>query len=315
MFFTVRNISNRTAHLVNYAYLRCRLLSSINKAKGLPRLIKAIQGSSKDQFSENQMYLVNEHRYGEDSWFVSSTPKAESMGVADGVGGWRRLGIDSGAFAQELMTNCCEFTGKPHYDGSNPRQLLIDSFDQMKKIPGSVCGSSTACVVTLHRPDCTLHSANLGDSGFMVLRHGKVLHRSEEQLHSFNTPYQLTVAPDSEMSCILCDSPQQAVTSEINLQHGDLVLLATDGLFDNVPESMLIHHLRTLHGETRMEHLQQAVDKLVDLAKSLSQSSSFKSPFAIKAKANNVNYGDGGKPDDITVILASVDVPDIDAPV
>lgn len=312
MFFTVRNLSNRTSQVVNYAYVQYRLLSSTTKTKGLPRLIKAIQGSSKDQLADDHLHMIDDHRYGEDSWFVSSTPKAETMGVADGVGGWRRLGIDSGLFAQELMTNCSEFAEQPQYDGSDPRQLLIDSFDQMKKMSGKVCGSSTACLVTLHRRDCTLHSANLGDSGFMVLRNGKVLHRSDEQLHGFNTPYQLTVAPEPGMDCILCDSPQQAVTSHINVQQGDLVLLATDGLFDNVPESMLVRHLQPLHGETRMEHLQHAVNRLVDMAKTLSLSNTFQSPFALKAKASNMNYGVGGKPDDITVILASVDVPDKD---
>ncbi|XP_030564317.1 protein phosphatase PTC7 homolog fig [Drosophila novamexicana] len=311
MFFTVRNLSNRTSQVLNCAFAQCRLLSSIASAKGVPRLIKAIQGSSKEPLTDLQLRLIEDNRFGEDSWFVSSTPKAETMGVADGVGGWRKLGIDAGVFARELMSHCSEIAEQAEYDGLNPRQLLIDSYDRLKnKRPCNVCGSSTACLVTLHRPDCTLHSANLGDSGFLVLRNGRVLHRSDEQLHCFNTPYQLTVPPHPAMDCVLRDSPEQAVSTHLPLQPGDLVLLATDGLFDNVPESMLINQLRALQGETRAEYLQQAANRLVELAKTLSVSPTFQSPFALKARANNVDYGIGGKPDDITVILASLEVPD-----
>ena len=36
-----------------------------------------------------------------------------------------------------------------------------------------------------------LHSANLGDSGFMVIRNGRTLFKSPPQQQSFNFPYQL----------------------------------------------------------------------------------------------------------------------------
>lgn len=36
-----------------------------------------------------------------------------------------------------------------------------------------------------------LHAANLGDSGFLVLRDGDVVFRSRPQQHSFNFPFQL----------------------------------------------------------------------------------------------------------------------------
>ena len=39
-----------------------------------------------------------------------------------------------------------------------------------------------------------LHAANLGDSGFLVVRDNKVLMHSPQQQHSFNFPYQLARA-------------------------------------------------------------------------------------------------------------------------
>ena len=50
-------------------------------------------------------------------------------------------------------------------------------------------GSSTACVLALEGD--TLHAANLGDSGFMVVRRNKVHYKSRSQQHQFNFPFQL----------------------------------------------------------------------------------------------------------------------------
>ena len=36
-------------------------------------------------------------------------------------------------------------------------------------------------------------AANLGDSGFMVVRGDSVVYQSQEQQHYFNTPYQLSI--------------------------------------------------------------------------------------------------------------------------
>jgi protein phosphatase PTC7 len=68
-----------------------------------------------------------------------------------------------------------------------------------------VSGSSTACIVSLHREERTVYTANLGDSGFLIVRDGEVVHRSQEQQHYFNTPFQLTVAPPSQVGLVLSD--------------------------------------------------------------------------------------------------------------
>ena len=53
----------------------------------------------------------------------------------------------------------------------------------------STQGSSTACILALE--GATLHAANLGDSGFMVVRRNKVMFKSRSQQHQFNYPFQL----------------------------------------------------------------------------------------------------------------------------
>jgi len=66
-------------------------------------------------------------------------------------------------------------------------------------------GSCTACVVALHREESAIYTANLGDSGFRVIRAGKIVHRSQEQQHYFNTPFQLAVAPSDMQGLVLSD--------------------------------------------------------------------------------------------------------------
>ena len=70
-------------------------------------------------------------------------------------------------------------------------QVLVSPRLMLKPQQGScaVQGSSTACVLALEGD--TLHAANLGDSGFMVVRRNKVHYKSRSQQHQFNFPYQL----------------------------------------------------------------------------------------------------------------------------
>ena len=50
-------------------------------------------------------------------------------------------------------------------------------------------GSCTVCILVLKGNQ--LHAANLGDSGFLVVRNEKVVYKSKQQQISFNCPYQL----------------------------------------------------------------------------------------------------------------------------
>nr|AAM11295.1 RH56762p [Drosophila melanogaster] len=93
-----------------------------------PYLVTVVQGRSKKPRFPGER---SNQRFGEDSWFVSSTPLAEVMGVADGVGGWRDLGVDAGRFAKELMSCCSGQTQLSDFDGRSPRNMLIAGFQEL----------------------------------------------------------------------------------------------------------------------------------------------------------------------------------------
>ena len=47
----------------------------------------------------------------------------------------------------------------------------------MQESKAQVIGSSTACLMMLSHSDLKLYTPNIGDSGFLVVRRGEVVHR------------------------------------------------------------------------------------------------------------------------------------------
>jgi len=258
-------------------------------------------------------------KFGDDAYFVARTSAADVIGVADGVGGWREMGIDPGEFSTRLMSTCQRLLEDGSYSGACSKALLCMAYEELKRAKEHVLGSSTACVVMIHAEAAAsprvppasalskgrLASANIGDSGVLVVRRGAVVFRSQEQTHYFNTPYQLSVPPPGSGQDVLSDLPSDAQAGGCEMVAGDLVLVATDGVFDNLPEEALLAAVAAAEGTCSLAVLEQAADQVARLAKKYSEDGDFISPFAENAAKNNL-YTRGGKPDDITVVLAAV---------
>lgn len=274
---------------------------TVNAVKSRPHFVSVVCGFPKD-------FLTSKYKpgkYGEDSWFKASTTNADVLGVADGVGGWRSYGIDPGEFSSFLMKTCERLVHCVNFNPQRPVNLLAYSYCELMEQKKPILGSSTACVLVLNRENSTVYTANIGDSGFMVVRQGVIVHKSEEQQHYFNTPFQLSLPPPGHGQNVLSDSPDSADTLSFPVREGDVILVATDGVFDNVPEKLLLDMLKDVEGITDPIKLQMAANSLAFMARSLSFDSEFMSPFAINARRNNI-HATGGKPDDITVVLATV---------
>lgn len=188
---------------------------------------------------------------GQDAFFVSrlgsGSPGAGevALGVADGVGGWMDSGVDPADFSHAL----CDYMAAAAYESQpgaagtsalTARQVMQKGYEAVCHDRSIKAGGSTA-VVALLREKGLLEVANLGDSGFIVLRLNGVYAASEPQIHAFNTPFQLSVVPPSMLlraaafgGAQLMDQPRDAELSLLQLRHGDVVVLATDGLWDNL---------------------------------------------------------------------------------
>ncbi|BAU00112.1 protein phosphatase 2C 55 [Vigna angularis] len=224
---------------------------------------------------------------GEDAHFICADEHA--IGVADGVGGWADVGVNSGLFSRELISNSVRAIQEEPQGSFNPTRVLEKAHSNTK-----AKGSSTACIVAL--TDKGLHAINLGDSGFIVVRDGCTIFQSPVQQHDFNFTYQLESGNGGDL-------PSSAEVFTIPVASGDVVIAGTDGLFDNLYNSeitaVVVHAIRA-----GLEP-QVTAQKIAALARQRALDPSRPTPFSTAAQEAGFRYY-GGKLDDITVVVSYI---------
>jgi hypothetical protein len=68
-------------------------------------------------------------------------------------------------------------------DTPYPINVMDKGYESVVNNNKVYAGSGTACILSIHKPSGRLYSANLGDSGYIVIRNNKVVHRSRELQH------------------------------------------------------------------------------------------------------------------------------------
>jgi len=220
---------------------------------------------------------------GEDAWFVANDGK--TVGVFDGVGGWANEGVDPRDYSTTISTQCKLAVDQRNI--TNPVEILRYGYEQSKH----VIGSSTACIIRID--DNSFYSANLGDSGFRIIRNHQVILASESQQHRFNAPFQLGTESD--------DLPEMSDIKQLTLEDGDFVVIGTDGLFDNLYDQNILDIIASKDWNNNESELAEAIAKKAYEVSKLPQ---VKIPFNDLAE---LYYGmtcwDNGKQDDITVLV------------
>jgi protein phosphatase PTC7 len=113
-----------------------------------------------------------------------------------------------------------------------PYELLEAAYERtVGAASGAPPGASTAVIVSLAAG--ALRWAYVGDSGFAVLRGGRIVRRSEPQRRSLNSPLRLSAVPGDS------DGVAAVRTGQVGARSGDVVVVTTDGLFDNVRDEQL----------------------------------------------------------------------------
>jgi protein phosphatase PTC7 len=246
---------------------------------------------------------------GEDAYAVHDG----MLCVADGVGGWNESGVDPSKYSNELCANVYnEFLRHGH-----------KYFSQLKNIFAEACaktfsiGSCTFVMCTLDLEKEYIHTLNLGDSGYMLIRGHKekisnsnktlqkiiknekvecleILHKSEEQQHSFNFPFQVGTEGDS---------PYDSHINTHQIRENDIIILATDGLWDNLFENQILQILQPYYENSQvLRDLNSIAAKMAEICEKFSENQRYKSPFSVRSGGLYL----GGKPDDITIIIAQV---------
>lgn len=232
-------------------------------------------------FDVGYAYLAHpEKNTGEDAFFV----EGNSAGVFDGVSGaYETRGVDPRRYSQRLAA--ITQVRVRELGAAAAVRAAYDAAELNDQV-----GASTACVVGMDEFG-RVFGINLGDSGVRIVRGDKLVFRTKEQQHFFNCPYQL--GTDSEDMISMGQNVQQKV------RDGDWIILATDGLFDNVPDPDIVRQCATA------DQPMQLADVLADVATENSINKAYPSPFMRAAAKANVPWK-GGKVDDITIVAIRV---------
>ncbi|QLQ80925.1 hypothetical protein HG537_0E02800 [Torulaspora globosa] len=247
---------------------------------------------------------------GEDSYFVAAGAAGDAYaGVADGVGGWAEHGYDSSAISRELCLAMSDFSSLA---GVRPKQLIEMGYRRVRDEQIVKVGGTTAIAAHFRR-DGILEVANLGDSWCGVFRDAKLVFKTKFQTVGFNAPYQLAIIPEPMVKearknggSYIQNSPSDADEYKFQLTKGDVVLLATDGVTDNISYEDIQLFLRDNEQKISTDLLAVSQDFVNKVAK-LSKDPNYPSVFAQEiSKLTSKDYR-GGKEDDITVVMVRVD--------
>jgi protein phosphatase PTC7 len=221
---------------------------------------------------------------GEDAVFT----QGRTFGVFDGVSGATKLdGVP--LYSKTLATRMKKAVGT---DGLSIAELTKRLTVVAEYADEKATGASTAIVASIS-DDGFLRALSLGDSSCVVIRNGKVAAKTKDIQHYFDCPYQLSA--DSP------DRPKDGTKLNLELMRGDLILMGSDGIFDN------------LSGEEIVEIVSSSPPRLSTIAKRVGDQSRKQSlnkkaetPYAKLAKKNgDPDYIDGlgGKLDDVCCIV------------
>lgn len=228
--------------------------------------------------------------------------------ICDGVGAWRKYGVDPHLFANELCTQTDQFL-QEHLGCDSEVDAIIEEAlkSALDKAHSKHMGTSTISVGVLvserekfiSKPQETegknnivLYTGNIGDSGYMIFRNNQLYYKSKAEQDSFNLPHQLGTNGH--------DIDETLVLNKHTVLQGDTVIFATDGLFDNSQDNDI---LNVVNSNGNFEEM--AMDICVS-AKDHAMNSDRLSPFAKSQAEERGVKMHGGKNDDISVIAIRI---------
>lgn len=257
------------------------------------------------------MRAVNRRGFGyggEDAYFQTSSACGTlwAAGVADGVYAWREAGIDAGLLSQHMVLSAKDSVESGWGDALE----MMERAERRAQVQG-IQGSTTFCLLLVNLLEGRVHSATLGDSGFLVVSNpwgrekgaGEVKFRTAQQEHSFGCPFQLGHHEGASR-------PEDAMLSSVLVQRGDVVVVGSDGLFDNVTDCGVAETVRGIASKSPgapRPGAAQARSMAQELSRRAFEASvdrNYVTPYSRDATEYFDMVYSGGKKDDITVVVA-----------
>jgi len=240
------------------------------------------------------------------------------LGVNDGVGAWAQKNRGHAALWSRLIAHFwAAEVAKSFEDGAvalkalNPIKDLQVAYDRTKSVTkgqegqNDILGTTTASSALLHYRDGkpVIMATTLGDCKVLVVRpkDNKVIYRTKEQWHWFDCPRQLgTNSPDTPEA--------DAVTDVVDIEVGDIILVLSDGVTDNLWEheicTKVSEAMKKWHdgAEEAKDGIVYVARQLMNAAREIAQDPHAESPYMERALDEGI-AAEGGKLDDISVVV------------
>jgi len=235
------------------------------------------------------------HFGGEDAFAVSyrSLDSTYMVAVSDGVGSWlSKRGVSAGPFAADLMLHSEKIFTEGEDDALN---ILTDAYEATDQI-----GSATAIIGVLkpHSWGYEVDMIYLGDSSFFVVTDGNITLQPTEQEIEFNRPFQLGKLAGG---LTYAQEPDEGEKFGFNLEFEDMLVLGTDGLFDNLFDDEIMSIISSMR-KAPASHIAESLA----IAATDKGESSQRTPF--EKTSHEAGYSHkGGKTDDTTIIVVKAE--------
>lgn len=129
--------------------------------------------------------------FGDDAGMIAENSKCIVIGLADGAGGNRNIGIDPKKFSRSLLGYCVEIVKNNEVQPHQVAKLAAKSVHCLEN--RNIAGSGTLCLLSLNKETNIMTALNMGDSGFRLLRKGQIHHKSSATMAG-SSPRQIYVS-------------------------------------------------------------------------------------------------------------------------
>lgn len=310
--------------------LKCRSLGRVNK--DLNFTVTADKNDTAIEWKGGKLQVLGSghcikknsststHECGEDAFslgLVEANATGRSfLAVADGVGGWTINGGDSSKISVGYLEELRTIIKETRLTLGEACHLAFARMAAKGTYRG---GSTTVCAAVIDQDSGTLNISNVGDSGAFVFRKGQLILKTKAGTEGFNTPYQFGFDQEGRPYGLLS---LWETRYSLGVIPGDVIILATDGVLDNLHDEELREMVETMVGPIAkgpMQGIHPAADELSAVKERIksaattlawhswarSREAHWLSPFALSAVMHGFAYS-GGKQDDITIVVAVV---------
>ncbi|KAI9145680.1 hypothetical protein BKA69DRAFT_1121485 [Paraphysoderma sedebokerense] len=187
---------------------------------------------------------------GTSSFFTTKKGNEFFFGLADAESGLADPLFDKVGFASGLM-NACRASVRESPSLTSPKVVLMDGYNRLVSNQPELIGSSSVLIGQFDEHQALLRVANIGRNRIIVFRNGHFVSQLRSQLIQAGRNMLGSVPPTMpHPSKEYLVDPRMAVENDLQLQDGDVVIVSSDALLDNVG---LSHELKSLINEQVFE--------------------------------------------------------------